>query len=91
MAQGSSSAENGKLGGRPKGSLSKERAAALAYRQALLKEALKHKKKLSEVLVKKAIDGDIPAIKEIHDRLLGKAVQPISGDEDQPIVLRIDF
>lgn len=31
------------------------------------------------------------AVREYLDRVLGKAMQPIGGDEDEPIVLRIDF
>ena len=33
-------------------------------------------------LVKKAKEGDVPAIKELADRLDGKVTQPIGGDED---------
>lgn len=40
-------------------------------------------------LVKKAQDGDVPAIKELADRLDGRVTQPVSGDEDgSPIVVR---
>jgi hypothetical protein len=39
-------------------------------------------------LVKKAKEGDVPAIKELADRLDGKVTQPVSGDEDgSPIVV----
>jgi hypothetical protein len=39
-------------------------------------------------LVEKAIAGDVPAIKEIADRVDGKSVQPIAGsDEDPPIII----
>lgn len=31
------------------------------------------------------------AVREYLDRVLGKAAQPIVGDEDEPIVLRVDF
>ena len=33
-------------------------------------------------LVEKAIDGDVPAIKEIFDRTDGKVVQMVAGDPD---------
>lgn len=40
---------------------------------------------LAEALVEKAISGDVPAIKEVADRLDGKATQPIGGDDDAPL------
>jgi len=40
---------------------------------------------VAEKLVDKAINGDVAAIKEIFDRMDGKAVQPIAGDEDNPL------
>lgn len=54
-----------------------------------LQEALKAADDDSEMmqaialaLVNKAKEGDVPAIKEIADRLDGKVTQPIGGDED---------
>lgn len=41
---------------------------------------------LADALVAKGILGDVPAIKEVGDRLDGKATQPISGDDDAPPV-----
>jgi hypothetical protein len=44
-------------------------------------------RKLAEALFDKAADGDIPAIKEIADRLDGKPAQAIiGGDEDDPAI-----
>lgn len=40
---------------------------------------------VAAALVAKASDGDVPAIKEIADRLDGKVTQPIGGDEDNPL------
>ena len=40
-------------------------------------------------LVKKAKEGDVPAIKELADRLDGKVTQPIGGDDDAPPVKMI--
>lgn len=47
---------------------------------------------LAEVLLDKAMDGDLPALKELGDRLDGKAAQSVmvSGDEDAPLVTRIE-
>lgn len=40
---------------------------------------------LADALVCKGILGDVPAIKEVGDRLDGKATQPIGGDADSPL------
>lgn len=40
---------------------------------------------VAQALVAKAMDGDVPAIKELADRLDGKVTQPIGGDEDNPL------
>ncbi len=43
---------------------------------------------VADALVKKAISGDVPAIKEIADRLDGKVPQAVVGDdESDPINL----
>lgn len=42
--------------------------------------------KLADALVDAGLGGDVSALKEIGDRLDGKAVQPISGDPDGPPV-----
>jgi Family of unknown function (DUF5681) len=34
--------------------------------------------------IKKALDGDVPAIKEIYDRIDGKVPQAVIGDDDEP-------
>lgn len=39
---------------------------------------------IAEALVKKAKDGDVPAINSVADRLDGKATQPIGGDDEAP-------
>jgi len=53
-----------------------------------LTEALKD---ISPILQKKALEGDIIAIKEINDRALGKAPQSttIKGDSDNPVEINI--
>ena len=63
------------------------------FRDALVLElelAAKDKSKLRRVaksLVKKAIDGDIQAMKEVADRVDGKAAQSltVAGDQDNPL------
>jgi len=62
-----------------------------AIRKALLqyaddtverKEALHH---IALKVVEKALSGDTAAVREIGDRLDGKAAQTIMGDSDQPL------
>ena len=43
--------------------------------------------KLSSVLIAKALEGDITAIKEIHDRIMGKPITPIAAEVEH----RLDF
>jgi len=48
--------------------------------------------KLADQLIDKAADGDMTALKEIGDRMDGKAAQAltVSGDPDAPMVTRIE-
>ena len=68
--QGLHSAENGKKGGRPK-------LEATKLREALIAMANKHAKELAEALRLKAISGDVPALKEVFDRGIGKPLQQL--------------
>lgn len=47
--------------------------------------------KIEPVLVAKALKGDISAIKEINDRVIGKPKQPLVGDPDgeNPLIVNI--
>lgn len=46
-------------------------------------------RKVADALVDKAMTGDVPAIKEIADRLDGKVPQAVIGDDNEdPISLR---
>lgn len=38
-------------------------------------------------IIAKASEGDVPALKEIFDRVEGKVTQPIGGDESAPLVI----
>jgi len=46
---------------------------------------------VADALVKKATDGDVPAIREIADRLDGKVPQGLIGgeEEDSPLVINV--
>ena len=52
-----------------------------------IQEDYKRMHRVAEALFRKAEDGDISAIKELGDRIDGKAEQTISGDSDQPITI----
>lgn len=44
---------------------------------------------VAEALVDKAIEGDVPAIKEIADRVDGKVAQVVAGDADNPLAVSV--
>lgn len=56
-------------------------------RRALLAEDGKNLRKIADALVAKAADGDVAAIKEIGDRVDGKAVQSVelTGADGGPV------
>jgi hypothetical protein len=64
--------------------LQAEKAKAL-----LVAEYLKHAKPIIAALIKRATKGDIQAIKELHDRVYGRPVQPLAGDPENPLKLQI--
>src|SRR4051812_39969201 len=63
--------------GRPKGSKAKHTIEGEAFRAALIAAVLKEKAPVIRALLDKAIGGDIPAIKEINDRVLGKSSESL--------------
>lgn len=44
-------------------------------------------KKLAEMWWNKALDGDMMAADKLTDRIDGKAAQPISGDDENPLTI----
>jgi len=79
-------------GGRPK-ETEEQKIAKKASKQLIeeYKEALAQAlPALSPVLVKKASDGDLGAIKEVNDRVMGKPQQDITsgGEAIQPLLVR---
>jgi hypothetical protein len=83
---GQASIENGKKGGRPKAAhtIQAEQAKAL-----LISMYLEKVKPINEALLKKAEEGDIQAIRELHDRVWGKSPQAITGESGGPIKLEL--
>lgn len=47
--------------------------------------------RIASQLVSEAVDGDVPAIKEIADRLDGRVPQAITGEGGNPIALAITW
>ena len=76
--------------GAPKGnqnSTKDKRVWGKVVRKLAVQEDYKRIHNVAEALFRKAEDGDIAAIKELGDRIDGKAEQTISGDSDQPITI----
>lgn len=47
---------------------------------------------MADMLAKKAAEGDLAAIKEVFDRVEGKATTVIAGDEERPPVnIKVTF
>lgn len=77
--------QSGNPNGRPK---SKPFKAALQKALDAAGDDKDMLKLVADALVGKAMMGDVPAIKELADRLDGKVSQPIDGDgEGGPIVM----
>tara|TARA_R110000822_G_scaffold210034_1_gene345911 strand:+ start:258 stop:473 length:216 start_codon:yes stop_codon:yes gene_type:complete len=47
--------------------------------------------KIAAALVDEAVNGDVPAIKEIGDRLDGKVPQAVTGEGGGPIAMAIQW
>jgi len=56
-------------------------------------EAMQAMEKLAAVLIDKALEGDMQALKEIGDRMDGKAKQQteLTGADDQPLLRAIEI
>ncbi len=63
------------------------RAWGKIVKKLAIQEDSKRLHKVAEALFDKAASGDVPAIKELGDRVDGKASQEITGDSDQPITI----
>lgn len=76
---------NGLKGGRPKAA---HTIQAEEGKKALIKAYLDNIVPINEALVNKAKSGDIQAIKELHDRVHGRAAQDVkvSGDIEMHII-----
>ena len=76
--------------GPPKGnknSSKENRVWGKTVKKLAVQEDYKRIHKVAEALFKKAEEGDVSAIKELGDRIDGKASQEITGDSDAPITI----
>ncbi len=64
------------LGGARPGA-GRPRLEASKFREVLIKQIEANAKPLAEALIAKGLQGDVPALKEIADRALGKPIQGI--------------
>jgi hypothetical protein len=83
---------NPKGAGAPEGnqnSSKNNRLWAETIRRALVQSDAERLRRIAEALLTKAEDGDMTAIKELGDRLDGKASQGLvlSGDSNNPIAI----
>lgn len=74
---GDASRFNGIKGGRPKGTFAKSTLDAAAAKQKLIEAYIKAAEPINQALITKAMTGDIQAIRELHDRVYGKAPQDL--------------
>ncbi len=60
-----------------------------AIKRAVLARDGNALRSLSEALIDKALTGDVSALREVGDRLDGKAVQEIEASEDKQLTIKI--
>jgi hypothetical protein len=60
-------------------------------RRVLVQDDALRARSIAEALVSKAEDGDVSAIKEVFDRMEGKAIAKteLTGSEGEPIVIQV--
>ena len=73
--------------GRKKGGIASHTLQAVAFRRALIDATLKEKAPIIKALIEKAKSGDVPALREIIDRVLGKVTDEFNfkGDVNHKI------
>jgi hypothetical protein len=68
--------------GRPKGAVSGHTKEVLIFKEELIRRVLAEKGPIIEALIKKVKTGDVQALREINDRLLGKPHQQLWLDDE---------
>lgn len=72
--------------GRPKGSKDPNTLKAELFRSALIDKAIEEQGALLKALFKQAKAGNVPALKELFERVMGKAPQPFQDDDGNTIL-----
>jgi ribosomal protein L17 len=85
---------NPKGAGAPSGnqnSIKSNRLWAETIKRALVQSDGERLRRIAEALLTKAEDGDMTAIREVGDRLDGKASQSVqlSGDDENPLAISV--
>ena len=76
--------------GRPKGTKSPVTLKVERAKQVLIDAYIENIKPINEALIKKAKEGDIQAIRELHDRVYGKAPQALTGPDGKDLMILFD-
>lgn len=89
---GIASKENGKKGGRPKGTKTAVTIAKEKAREYLARRVEEEIQPIANSLIEKASTGDVQAIRELFDRAWGKPAQGIelSGKDGDAIQIDVD-
>lgn len=67
----------------------KNRPWAEAINRALMAEDGKKLRALADKIIDRALEGDVTALKEIGDRVDGKALQAITGADGGELVVKL--
>ena len=82
------SRKNGKLGGRPAGSIEDTTAYKKAFTAYVVSRVFSDKEALIDAMLEKAKNGDVTAFTALRDTAIGKPAQAVelSGQNGQPMV-----
>jgi len=78
-----------KTGGRKKGSKNKSTLQTEMFREFLFQEVMKEKGPLVKALIKAGKKENVPALKEILERILGRIKEPENKDPDITVNINI--
>lgn len=76
----------------PEGNTNSSRSNRLwadTIRRAIIQSDAERLRRIAEALLTKAEEGDLPAIKELGDRLDGKSIQAIDATVDASVTVEI--
>ncbi len=83
--------KSGNQGGRPKASLSEALRLYISRNNPSDEQKRTYRECLIEKLVMSAMAGDLYAIREVFDRVDGKARQVIEGSDENPLSIVLKF